>query len=545
MAVIRTLCGRCGVGCGLRAITGEDRDLMVEGDRMHPANAGRLCGRGLEIAEEVGLEGRLLQPMIDGRPQRWEKAIAQVARRLSAVIGQHGPDSVALHVGGGLLTEDYYVANKLMKGFIGSAHVDAGWTANDGAALAQRAAYGEDVMPAAYEDIERAELILMIGADLAQDHPVLNARIAAARADQGVELLLLAAPGEGTSIEADLRIEVPRDRMASWIAGLLRHCHDTGVTDGDYLARNVSVPDDFWAQLRTRHDLWSVARSCGLSPVELRALYDRIAVVPRIVTLFGGADEGLARAVIDFHLATGRIGRPGAAPFAMTAAANGMGGREVGCNASGLAAHRGFTAEAMAEITRFWSAEAMATGPGLDGAELADAVRDGRIRALLSISGDGIDPAWLRAALDAVPLAIRSTPWADPERDGRGIALPSASWVEKDGTLTGADRLISRQRRLFPLPGEAKPDWWIVTQVARAMGWQAAFHYEWAAEIYREHVRLTAYCNDGARLLNLRRHAPISNPAYEELTPWRWGELPFDEGRFPTPDGRARLLPLS
>ena len=174
-----------------------------------------------------------------------------------------------------------------------------------------------------------------------------------------------------------------------------------------------------------------------------------------------------------------------------------------------------------------------------------DAYGDGRIRALWSISGDGIDPAWLRAALDTVPLAIRSTPWADPERDGRGIALPSASWVEKDGTLTGADRLISRQRRLFPLPGEAKPDWWIVTQVARAMGWQAAFHYEWAAEIYREHVRLTAYGNDGARLLNLRRHAPISNPAYEELTPWRWGELPFDEGRFPTPDGKARLLPLS
>jgi assimilatory nitrate reductase catalytic subunit len=302
MAVIRTLCGRCGVGCGLRAITGEDRDLMVEGDRMHPANAGRLCIRGLEIAEEVGLDGRLLQPMIDGRPQRWEKAIAQVARRLSAVIAQHGPDSVALHVGGGLLTEDYYVANKLMKGFIGSAHVDAGWAANDGAALAQRAAYGEDVMPAAYEDIERAELILMVGADLAQDHPVLNARIAAARAEQGVELLLLAAPGEGTSIEADLRIEMPRDGMASWIAGLLRHCHDVGATDGDYLARSVSVPDDFWAQLRTRHDLWSVARSCGLSPVELRALYDRIAAVPRIVTLFGGADEGLARAVIDFPL---------------------------------------------------------------------------------------------------------------------------------------------------------------------------------------------------------------------------------------------------
>ena len=526
-------------------MAGKGRDLMVEGDRMHPANAGRLCGRGLDIAQHVALDGRLLQPMIDGRPQRWEKAIAQVTRRLSAVIAQHGPDSVAMHVGGGLLTEDYYVANKLMKGFIGSAHIDTGWAANDGAAPTQRAAYGEDVMPAAYEDVERAEMILMVGASLHRDHPVLAERIAVARDELGVELLLLAAPGEGLEIEADLRIELADGGAATLIAGLLRHCHDIDATDGEYLARHVHVPDGFWAGLRTSHDLWSVARRCGLSPMDLRTLYERIAAVPRIVTLFGGADEGLARAVIDFHLATGRIGRPGAAPFAMTSAANGMGGREVGCNATGLAAHRGFTPDAMAQIGRFWSAEAMAQGPGLDGADLAAAVRNGRIRALWSIGGDAPEPAWLGETLERVPLAIRSTPWADADRDRRAMVLPSASWVEKDGTLTGADRLISRQRRLFPLPGEARPDWWIVTQVARAMGWQAAFHYEWAAEIYREHVRLTAYGNDGARVLNLRRHAPISNPAYEELTPWRWGELPFDEGRFPTPDGKARLLPLS
>jgi assimilatory nitrate reductase catalytic subunit len=144
-----------------------------------------------------------------------------------------------------------------------------------------------------------------------------------------------------------------------------------------------------------------------------------------------------------------------------------------------------------------------------------------------------------------VPFTIRSTTrMADAQEAGWTVLLPSPVWAEKDGTLTSADRLISRHRRLLDLAGEAKPDWWALTKVAQAMGWGDAFHYERPADIYREHARLTAYGNDGDRLLNLRRHASISNPAYDELTPWRWGEVPFREGRFPTPDGRPYLLPL-
>jgi assimilatory nitrate reductase catalytic subunit len=185
----------------------------------------------------------------------------------------------------------------------------------------------------------------------------------------------------------------------------------------------------------------------------------------------------------------------------------------------------------------------MAAATGLAGAALVEAIENGGIKALWLVGG--LPPAGhpLRAALAKVPSVILSTAWIE-----QGIALdhvfalPAPVWIEKDGTITGADRLISRQRRLFPLPGEAKPDWWSLTQVARAMGWHDAFHYERPAEIHREHARLTAYHNEGERLLNLRRHAPISNPAYDELTPWRWGETPFDEGRFPTSDGKARLI---
>lgn len=537
MAIVRSQCGQCGVGCGIRAITDIDRRVNIEGDRLHPANGGLLCDRGQALGDAaMTLEGRLLQPLVDGRPAGWDRTIAQVARRLTAILTRHGPGSTALHVGGGLLTEDYYVANKLMKGFFGSAHIHTPW--RDGASIAQQAAFGEDVMPAAYEDIDRAAMILLVG-DGITAHPVLLTRVQAAR-EAGVRLVLLA--DKNIAIEADLHLKVEPGSAARLLAGALLHGHDTGQHDADFLTRSVAVPAGFWNGLRPGHDIWSVARATGLTPATIRAFYDEWITTDRVVTLFAGDDTPeLAAAVINFHLASGRIGQPGATPFAMAGAANGMGARESGCVANSLAAHSDFAPDARASIARFWGARLLAEGPGLEGEALLRAMRDGRVKALWSIGADPAAEAWLREARGLVPLAIRSTDMLAEQGDGWSILLPSAAWVEKDGTLTGMDRLISRQRRFFPLPGEARPDWWMLTKVAQAMGWSDAFHYERPADIYREHARLTAYGNDGARLLNLRRHAPISNPAYDELTPWRWGEVPFDEGRFPTPDGRARF----
>ncbi|MDI1296234.1 MAG: molybdopterin-dependent oxidoreductase [bacterium] len=545
MAVIRTLCGQCGMGCGVRARTGEGRDVMIEGDRMHPANGGRLCDRAGHFATSAVLDGRLLHPLIDGRPASWDRAVAQVARRLSVIIDRHGPGSIALHMDGGLLTEDYYVANKLMKGFLGSAHIHAPWSAAGGVAAAQRAAFGEDVMPAAYEDIDRADLILLVGADAALAHPVLLDRIQAARQVRGTHLMVLEV--HDAAADADSRLAIPAGCESLFFNGLLLHCHDAGLIDTAFLDRHVTVPSGFWRDLRPGHDLWSVARACDLAPAAIRAVYDRIAATRHAVTLFSPADDGrdgqvMATAILNFHLATGRIGRPGATPFAITCAPNGMGGRDVGCMASALAAHRDFTPDAIEWTARFWGGPSIAMAPGLSGDALLQAIGDGHIQALWSIGGSPSTSPWLGEAFRTAPHTILSTDRLDPDAGAASIVLPSAAWVEKDGTVTGTDRLISRQRRLFPLPGQARPDWWIVTRVAQAMGWHAAFHYERPADIYREHARLTAYRNGGARLLDLRRHAPISNPAYDELTPWRWGEVPFDEGRFPTPDSRARLM---
>jgi assimilatory nitrate reductase catalytic subunit len=513
LAVIRSLCGQCCVGCGVRAVPREGRRIDIEGDRTHPANGGRLCAKGDLLAQTAQMDGRLLQPMIDGRPATWNRAVGQVARRLSETLARHGPGSIALHVGGGLLTEDYYVANKLMKGFIGSAHIDAPGGEADSIVAAQIAAFGEDVMPVSYEDVDRAALVLMIGADTARRHPVLHRRVLAARESKGTQVIAVTA-GENPG-------------------------HDAELLDRDYLSRSVVVPEGFWAGLRAGHDVWSVARACGIAPGAVRGFFDLFAAHARTVTLFGDSTGGnLAAALLNLHLATGRIGRAGVGPFALTRAANGMGGREVGCLASGLAAHMDFAPAAIARTARFWAAPAMAIGTGLHGEALMRAIGEGTVKALWVIGG--VMDSSLKEAMTRASFTILSTDqlpsdqW--PQAD---VALPSPVWIERDGTATGADRLISRQRPLLPLPGEAKPDWWAVTQVARAMGWREGFHYERPAEIYREHARLSAYENGGTRLFDLRRHASISNPAYDELTPWRWGDVPFDGGLFPTADGRA------
>ncbi|BBD98751.1 NagC family transcriptional regulator [Sphingobium amiense] len=498
---------------------------------------GALCERVEALDAQAGaLEGRLLTPRIGGRRQSWDRTVLLAAKRLAQIVARHGSGSVALHVGGGMLIEDLYVANKLVKGFLGSGHIHA--PGAGGGAAAQRFGFGEDVVPATGEHVDRAEMILIAGFDPGRSHPVLMERISAARADHDAQVIVLAPAFEDA---CDLHVGATAQDSALLVEGLLLHCRNMGLLDELWLRDHVAVPDDFWMKLRHGRDLWSLARRCGMSVADLRALFDRWARTPAAVTLYPQDDVALAAAVGNLHVATGRIGRSDAAPFPVPASAHGMALRETGCVAYELAAHRGFDAQARAQVARFWGARAMAEEPGLESDALLDAMADGRVKALWSIGEAGDDAGWLAQARASVPLAIRSTAQAGEE--GWDFEFPAPVWVEKDGTLTGLDRLISRHRRLLDLPCEARPDWWAMTRVAQAMGWGDAFHYERPADIYREHVRLTAYGNDGARVLNLKRHAPISNPAYDELTPWRWGEVPFEDGRFATPDGRARLIP--
>ena len=556
MIPVRTTCAYCGVGCGVTATVTGERTVEIAGDAVHPANAGKLCSKGTHLAETVGLEGRLLHPEIGGKRVSWDKAIGQVARTFADTVARHGPDSVAFYVSGQLLTEDYYVANKLMKGFIGSGNIDTNSRLCMSSAVAGHVrAFGEDVVPATYEDLDAADLIVLVGSNTAWCHPIVYQRIMAARASRGTKLVVVDPRRTETCEEADIHLPLRPGSDVALMNGLLAHCRDKGLLDQVYLEASVSAPEGFWEDLGEGGDLWSTAAACDLPAADLLAFYELFAAHPRTITLFSqginqsvrGTDQ--VNAIINLHLATGRIGKPGAAPFSITGQPNAMGGREVGGLATTLAAHRDFAPENVTAVQRFWSSPTMATKPGLKAVDLFRQIREGRVKALWVMATNPAvslpDANLVREALEICPFVVVSDCIADTDTARHAhVKLPAAGWGEKDGTVTNSDRTVSRQRGFLPLPGEARPDWWIVSQVARAMGWDDAFAYDCAADIWREHARLSAYENDGARLFDLAEHAAMTNRAYDAMEPFRWGGTAFADGRFPTPDGKARLVPV-
>ncbi|WP_341209822.1 molybdopterin-dependent oxidoreductase [uncultured Sphingomonas sp.] len=555
MTAIRTTCAYCGVGCGILATPNGGRSVDIQGDPDHPANRGRLCSKGTHLGETVGLEGRLLHPMIGQRRATWDKALDLVARRFRDTIAQHGPDSVAFYVSGQLLTEDYYVANKLMKGFIGSANIDTNSRLCMSSAVAgHMRAFGEDVVPASYDDIDAADLIVLVGSNTAWCHPIVYQRIRA-RCAGGATLVVIDPRRTETAEEADLHLAIRPGSDVALMNGALAWCRATGAVDERYLADHVAAPAGFWDALDEGNDLWSVARTCDVPAADLRRFYELLAATPRTVTIFSqGINQSLAgtdqvNAIINLHLATGRVGKPGAAPFSITGQPNAMGGREVGGLATTLAAHRDFAPENRDMVQRFWASPTIAQKPGLKAVDLFRAVGEGRVTALWVMATNPAvsmpDAGRVREALAACPFVVVSDVIADTDTGAFAhVRLPAAAWGEKDGTVTNSERRVSRQCALFPLPGDARPDWWIVAQVARRMGWKSAFAYDRPADIWREHVRLSRYGDDGARVFTLPTTGG-GNAGYDDLAPFRWGGTPFADGRFSTPDGRARLVAVA
>ncbi|WEX11473.1 nitrate reductase [Chelativorans sp. AA-79] len=576
---VRTTCPYCGVGCGVIAAPQPDGSVSIKGDPDHPANFGRLCSKGLALAETIGLEERLLSPEIDGNRAGWDEALDLVAQKFSDAIAEHGPDSVAFYVSGQLLTEDYYVANKLMKGFIGSANIDTNSRLCMASSVAgHRRAFGSDTVPGTYEDLELADLVVLTGSNLAWCHPVLYQRLAAAKERRPEMKVVLIDPRRTMTADiADLHLAIAPDGDTALFAGLLRHLGESGIISRDYVEKHTNGINEALASVRS-YDVEKVAEEAGLSIRDLQAFYDLFARNERTVTVYSqgvnqsavGTDK--VNAIINCHLATGRIGRPGVGPFSVTGQPNAMGGREVGGLANMLAAHMDLENSWHRDLVRrFWRAPRLAEKPGLKAVEMFNAVADGRIKALWIMA---TNPADSMPDADAVVAALKACPFVvvsdissatDTLRHAH-VRLPSTGWGEKDGTVTNSERRISRQRAfLFP-PGEARPDWWQIAEVARRMGFNEAFAYSSPAEIFREHAALSALENDGARDFDIGAYAGVTAPAYQGLEPFQWpapalresafeGAMPgraeggdlrfFADGGFYTPDRRARFVAIS
>ena len=570
---VKTTCPYCGVGCGVLARPDGFGGAQIQGDREHPANFGRLCSKGSALGETLSLDGRLLHPMIrngDGNLARatWGDALDKVAQGFKDTVARHGPDAVAFYVSGQLLTEDYYVANKLMKGFIGSGNIDTNSRLCMASSVAgHRRAFGSDTVPGCYEDLDQADLLVLVGSNAAWCHPILYQRMAKNKRERGARMVVVDPRATPTSDDADLLIRIAPGMDSVLFCGLFAHLADKGVLDRAFLRDHTAGYAE--ALARARHiapDIDAVAERCEVPRADIETFFSWFAETGRSVTLYSqgvnqsaqGTDK--VNAIINCHLATGRIGRPGTGPFSLTGQPNAMGGREVGGLANQLAAHMDFDAESIARVRRFWNAPAVAERPGLKAVELFEAVAQGRIKALWIMATNPVVSLpradAVRSALRELDLLVVSDVVAqtDTMASGPHVVLPASGWGEKDGTVTNSERRISRQRAFLPQAGEARPDWWIVSEVAKRMGFADAFDYASPADIFREHAALTGVENEGTRDLDASGLATISDEEYARCDPVQWpvtekdapGEKRlFASGGFFTPDRRARFVAVA
>jgi len=560
-APVRTTCPYCGVGCGVLATPDGQGGAAIAGDPEHPANFGRLCSKGAALGQTLGLEDRLLAPRIGDREAGWDEALDLVAARFREAIESSGPDSVAIYGSGQLLTEDYYVANKLMKGFIGSANIDTNSRLCMASSVAgHRRAFGADTVPGTYEDLELADLVVLVGSNLAWCHPVLYQRLAAAReARPEMRVVVLDPRRTATCALADLHLPLRGDTDVALFTWLLAETAAQGAVDAAWVAAHV---DGLPAAVRAaRHwDRDRAAAACGLDPADLDTFLRLWLRTDRTVTVFSqGVNQSASgtdkvNAILNCHLATGRIGRPGAGPFSVTGQPNAMGGREVGGLANMLAAHLELEDPAHRALVRdFWRSPTIAARPGLKAVDMFRAAADGRIQALWILA---TNPAASMPEADAVAAAIAACPFVVvSDVTGRtdtarlaDVLLPAATWGEKSGTVTNSERRISRQRAFLPLPGATRPDWWALAQVGRRLGWPEAFAWSGPAAIFREHAALSARAAALGRDFDIGALAGLDDAAYEAMAPVQWPvggpDRLFADGRFLTPERRARMLPL-
>jgi len=572
MSVIstKTTCPYCGVGCGVIASMHENGRVEVQGDPDHPANFGRLCSKGSALGETVHLGERLLYPEVNGEQVSWEQAYSAVATKFSDVIKQHGPDAVAFYVSGQLLTEDYYVANKLMKGFIGSANIDTNSRlCMSSVVAAYKRAFGEDVVPCNYDDLERAQLIVLAGTNTAWCHPVLYQRIAQSKeTNPNVKIVCIDPRRTQTSDISDLHLSVRPGTDAILFNGLLVWLETAGELDQQFV--NVStegVEQALESARQSSPDIHCVAQACGLSDEDVERFYRLFARTERVVTVFSqGVNQSSSgvdkiNSIINCHLLTGRIGRKGMGPFSLTGQPNAMGGREVGGLANQLAAHMEIDNEAHRDcVAEFWQTSTLATKAGLKAIDCFDEIEKKNIKAIWVMATNPVvsmpDADRVKAALEGCEFVVVSDCVRNTDTSRLAdVCLPATTWGERDGTVTNSERRISRQRPFLTAPGLAKHDWQIITELAQKMGFKKAFPYRSTAEIFDEYARLSGYKKDEQRQFDMSGLADMTLHEYKEMQPIQWpvvnrhnqadASIMYGDGLFSTPDRRARFIAIT
>jgi ferredoxin-nitrate reductase len=567
---IHTGCPYCGTGCGLVATVEGGRVTRVEGDPEHPVNRGATCRKPLRLPDALTAPDRATQPLwrpdLDSRwePQSWRAATGRLVRTLRDVRKRYGPDAIALYVSGQLLTEDYYAAVKLAKGFLGTNNVDSNSRLCMSSAVAgYTGALGSDGPPGAYDDIEHADCLLLLGSNTAACHPILWSRIARRRA-AGATVIVVDPRRTPTAEGADLHLQVRPGADLPLLSAILHVLDAEDLVDRAFLERHTTGAEDALAAAAE----WTPERAAAVCDVPAEQIVEaarRFGRARRAMALWSmGANQSTVgtlknRALINLCLATGNVGRPGSGPLSLTGQPNAMGGREAGGLAHLLPGYRDVgNPDDRAEMRRLWDIPAGAPGisatPGLPSTALVDALEAGAVRVVWIVATNPVvsqpDAARFAAALRRAELVVVQDAYQPTETSALAhLLLPAAQWAEKEGTQTNSERRVSLMRRAVEPPGLALPDWEIFARVGRALGHTRQFAWRNAAEVFDEYAATTAgrLCDQtGLSHARLRRDGPLQWPVPArgpDAGAHTGTERLYASRRFATPDGRARLMP--
>lgn len=568
MSVTASTCCYCGVGCGVLIEHDGERIIDVQGDPNHPANYGRLCSKGSTLHKTGDLATRALYPELRlgkglGRSRvDWHTAMEHAAKVFADTIAEHGPDSVALYISGQLLTEDYYAFNKLARALIGTNNIDSNSRlCMSSAVVGYKRSLGADAPPCSYEDIELSDCLLIAGSNMAYAHPVLFRRLEQARTQHPEKRIIVIDPRRTDTCEiADLHLAIQPGTDVALFHGLLHILMWEGGIDHEFIAAHTAGFDALKTLVRD-YTPARVSELCGISLDDLQSAARMIGSAPSFLSLWcmglNQSTSGSAKnnALINLHLATGQIGKPGSGPFSLTGQPNAMGGRETGSLSNLLPGHRDATnAEHRAEVAEYWGVDALPATPGLSAIELFEAMRSGKVKAVWIACTNPAqsvpDQTLVREALATCPFVIVQEAFATTETCRfADLLLPAATWGEKEGSVTNSERRVSHVRPAIPAPGDARPDWAVVCDLARRLeahlrpGQPSLFAFDRPAALFDEYKMLTR-----GRDLD---YSGLSHGLIDRLGPQQW---PFQEhatqgtarlysdGRFATADGRARFL---
>jgi assimilatory nitrate reductase catalytic subunit len=561
-------CCYCGVGCGVLIEHDGQTIHGVTGDPAHPANFGRLCSKGSTLHRTGDLAARALYPelrlgkgMARSRTD-WETAMQHAAQVFAQTIAEHGPDSVAFYISGQLLTEDYYAFNKLARALIGTNNIDSNSRlCMSSAVVGYKRSLGADAPPCSYEDIEQSDCVLIIGSNMAFAHPVLFRRLEQAKADNPDKQIIVVDPRRTDTCEiADIHLALQPGTDVALLHGILHLLLLEDCIDGAFIEAHTAG-FDILQTLVGEYTPQRVADICGIDQADLHRVASMIGNAPSFLSLWcmgmnqSSAGSAKNSALINLHLATGQIGKPGSGPFSLTGQPNAMGGRETGSLSNLLPGHRdAANAEHREEVASYWGVDALPEAPGLSAIELFEAVRTGKVKALWIACTNPAqsmpDQNLVRQALAACPFVVVQEAFATTETcQFADLLLPAASWGEKTGSVTNSERRISRVHSAIPAPGEARADWAIVCDLAKRLekqirpGEPSLFEFAEPQGLFDEFRGLTR-----GRDLD---YSELSYDLLNKLGPQQWPFAKdaqqgtarlYADGRFPTGDGQARFI---